>query len=76
MAVGGFSFAIVIFISSMAATAQLYLQGVKIIPAISFLSISVLFASFFVGIAIFAGYIEFTHERRAGTIVFFGKSMY
>jgi len=76
MAVGGFGFAILIFISSTVSTAQLHLQGVKFIPAISFLSISVLFASFFVGIAIFAGYIEFTHERRAGTIVFFGKSKY
>jgi len=76
MVVGGFGFAILIFISSMVSTAQLHLQGVKFIPAISFLSISVLFASFFIGIAIFAGYIEFTHERRAGTIVFFGRSKY
>lgn len=76
MAVGGFGFAILIFISSMASVAQLHLQGVKFIPAISFLSISVLFAGFFIGIAIFAGYIEFTHERRAGTIIFFGKTKY
>ena len=76
MVVGGFGFAILIFISSMVSTAQLHLQGVKFIPAISFLSVSVLFASFFIGIAIFAGYVEFTHERRAGTIVFFGKTKY
>ncbi|MCW7076604.1 MAG: hypothetical protein OCU18_04855, partial [Candidatus Syntrophoarchaeum sp.] len=69
-------FAILLFISSMLSIAQLSLQGVKSIPAVSITSIVVLFAGFFIGIAIFAGYIEFTHERRAGTIVFFGKTRY
>ena len=76
MVLGGTGFAVLLFISSMLSIAQLSLQGVKSIPAVSITSIVVLFAGFFIGIAIFAGYIEFTHERRAGTIVFFGKTRY
>lgn len=72
----GFGFAFLVFISSMISTAELYLQGVKSIPAVSFFSITVLFASFFIGIGAFASYIEFTHERRAGTIVHFGRTRY
>jgi hypothetical protein len=36
MAAVGFGFAFLIFISSMVSTAELYLQGVKSIPAVSF----------------------------------------
>lgn len=74
VAIGGFAVGIVIFVVSIAATSQLHLYGIKFTSAVSFLLMSVLFASFFIGMGIFAGYIEFTHERKAGTIVFFGKS--
>ena len=76
MAVGGVGIAIVILISFSIASIGVGIQSNVSVPYISFMSLSVLFASFFLGIAIFAGYIEFTHERRAGIIVFFGKTKY
>ena len=76
MAVGGVGIAIVILISFGIASIGVDIQSNVSVPYISFMSLSVLFASFFFGIAIFAGYIEFTHERRAGIIVFFGKTKY
>lgn len=76
LAVGGIGIAIVILISFSIASIGASIQSNVSVPYISFMSLSVLFASFFLGIAIFAGYIEFTHERKAGTIVFFGRSKY
>ena len=76
MGVSGVGIAMIILLSFSIASIGMGIQSNVSVPYISFMSISVLFASFFFGIAIFAGYIEFTHERRAGTIVFFGKSKY
>ena len=76
MAVGGLAVGIVMFVMAIMTTSQLEGQGIKFTSTVSFLLISVLVASFFIGIGVFAGYIEFTHERRAGTIVFFGRSRY
>lgn len=76
MAVGGPAVGIVMFVMAIMSTSQLEDQGVKFTSAVSFLLISILFASFFIGMGVFAGYMEFTHERRAGTIIFFGKSRY
>lgn len=76
MAVGGPAVGIVMFVMAIMITSQLEGQGIKFTLAVSFLLISILFASFFIGMGVFAGYIEFTHERRAGTIIFFGKSRY
>ena len=76
MTIAGVSIAIVILLSFSIASIGVGIQSNVSVPYISFMSLSVLFASFFLGIAIFAGYIEFTHERKAGTIVFFGKTKY
>jgi len=69
-------FILPILLSFSIASVGVGIQSNVSVPYISFMSLSVLFSSFFLGIAIFAGYIEFTHERRAGTIVFFGKTKY
>ena len=37
---------------------------------------TVLVVSFFFGLAVFSGYIQFTHERKSGTIVHYRKSDY
>jgi len=75
MSIGGASIAVVIpMIFGFGAIMRT--QANVSIPYVSFISLSVLFVGFFLGIAVFSGYIEFTHERKAGTIVFFGKTRY
>ncbi len=76
MALGGFGFGILFLMSSMFAFATIGLKGVKAFPATSMLAFTVLIAGFFIGLGIFAGYMEFTHERRAGIIIHHGRTRY
>lgn len=76
MALGGFGFGLIFLMSSAISTASLSAKGVNAFPATSMLALMVLIAGFFIGLGIFASYIEFTHERRSGTIVHYGRTRY
>jgi MFS family permease len=52
------------------------IQGVTTSPFISFMSLMVLIAGFFVGIAVFGAYMEFKFEQRAGGFAFHGRQRF
>jgi MFS family permease len=52
------------------------IQGVTTSPFISLMSLIVLMAGFFLGIAVFGAYIEFKFEQRAGGFVFHGRQRF
>jgi|SRR5208337_2775341 len=62
-----FSFSMTMALSPLGATS-------KILISIS--SLSTLIVCFCIGLAVFAGYMEFTFERRAGIIVFQGRQRF
>ena len=62
-----FSFSMTMALSPIGTTSKIF---------ISISSLSALIVCFFIGLAVFAGYMEFTFERRAGIIVFQGRQRF
>lgn len=59
-----------------AVTAFAYMLSSSGSPIYSFGSLVALIVAFFIGIAIFAGYMEFLFERKAGILIFTGKQRF
>lgn len=75
MTIGGFLLGL-LFIMGFTVASFTSTGGAKFIPAISNLATEVLFISFFAGLGLFASYMEFTFERRAGALVFLGHQRF
>jgi hypothetical protein len=75
MAIGGFLLGLM-FVMGFTVASLISMGGAKFIPATSILATEALFISFFVGLGLFAGYMEFTFERRAGALLFLGRQRF
>lgn len=71
----GLGFAI-IFLFSFTMTMTQLPRGTSSSIFVSFSSLGALIICFLIGLAVFAGYMEFTFERRAGIIVFHGRQRF
>jgi hypothetical protein len=71
LGLGGVAMACVCMMSSSIA-----FLSMKTGPHVSMTVFSVFVASFFVGISIFSGYLEFEFERRSGRLVYYGRQRF
>lgn len=72
----GFGVVFVLLMAASITIGSFAIQGLTNGPWVSFMAFIALIASFFLGIALFAGYIEFTFERKAGVLAFIGKQKF
>jgi hypothetical protein len=76
MVLAGLGVTFLLLMSPVLAYVSSAIQGVTTSPFISFMSLIVLMAGFFLGIAVFGAYIEFKFEQRAGGFVFHGRQRF
>ena len=76
MVLAGLGVTFLWLMSPVLAYVSLAIQGVTPSPFISLVSLIVLIAGFFVGIAVFGAYMEFRFEQRAGGLKFHGRERF